>query len=413
MKKAYEVYVEDASGKRYIDFTAGASTVVGYSHPRVIEAVVEQARRGMDHTQSDLSMGVVEIRSELVEEIKKFVPQKLANGKVVFGHSGSDIIERAIRLVRFATNRPTMISYFQAHHGASACALSASPNLKEMGSQTISQFFQLPGFLYMPFPDPYRPWFGGESDAGTASLAFLERLLSSVISPELVAGVLVEPIQSAAGTIVPPDGYFERLARICREHRLPLVADEVLTGMGKTGHMFALEHWHVWPDVLCLGKALSDSLPLSMLLADDNLASQWNPKDYASMSKDGYLLGCAVSLAILEIIREENLISNARRMGDYLMKRLRDLKTEQRLAGQIRGLGLVVGFDLVESEGTKKPASKLAERALERALKRGLIIASAGANHNVLCFEPALTINEQQIDDAIEILYDVFGGLHQ
>lgn len=410
MKRAYEVYVEDVDGNRYIDFTAGETTAVGYSHPAVAKATIDQVKKGMDPT-ADLWSGVLETRSELAEEIKKFVSPTLADGKIVFGHSGSDIIERSIRLVRFAMKKPMIISYFEAHHGACATALSASPSLKEMGSNVIARFFQLPGFLYMPYPDSYRPWFGTESDAGVASLAFLERLLSSVISPELVAGVIVEPILSAGGIVVPPKGYFEGLVRICHEYHVPLIADEVLTGIGKTGRMFALEHWGVWPDVLCLGKALSCSLPLSLLLADSKIGDRWEPKDYAAMSKEGHVLGCAVALATIRVVREERLIDRARKMGAYLIRRLQDLKRDRDLVGQVRGLGLMLGFDLVESEKTRKADSTLARKVLDRALKHGLILGIVGAKQNVLRFMPSLVVDEQHIDTAVEILDQVFKEL--
>jgi 4-aminobutyrate aminotransferase len=406
MKRAFEEYIEDVDGKRYLDFTAGASTSVGYMHPRIIEAAITQLRKGVDHTQSDLSMGVVELRSELAEEVKSHAPSQLSSRKIVFGHSGSDIIERAIRLVRFTTKRPMIVSYFEAHHGASAAALSASPNLKDMGSNWVSRFFQLPGFIFMPFPDSYRPWFGEGAEAGAASLAFLERLLSCVISPSMVAGVIVEPILSL-GNVVPPDGYFEALAEICKRNQIPLIADEVMTGIGKTGRMFAMEHWNVWSDVICLGKGLSCSFPFAMLLAEYELAEKWESKDYASMSKDGDILGCAVALETLRVVREEKLVERAEKAGSYLMNRLEDLKQDCKLLGQVRGLGLMVGFDIVESETTKVENSALAKKIFDGALKHGLILGLRGSKGNVLEFLPALTIDNSQIDSAIEILEQV------
>jgi len=299
-----------------------------------------------------------------------------------------------------------IFSYFEAHHGASAAALSASPNLKDMGSNWVSRFFQLPGFLYMPFPDSYRPWFGEGAEAGAASLAFLERLLSSVISPSMVAGVIIEPILSL-GNVVPPDGYFQALAEICRRNLIPLIADEVMTGIGKTGRMFAMEHWNVWSDVICLGKGLSCSFPFAMLLAEDELAQKWESKDYASMSKDGDILGCAVALETLRVVREEKLVERAEKAGSYLINRLEDLKQDCKLLGQIRGLGLMVGFDLVESESTKVENSELAKKIFDGALKHGLILGLRGSKGNILEFLPALTIDNSQIDSAIEILEQV------
>jgi len=411
IKRAYDVYLEDVEGRKYLDFTAGGVTAVGYSHPNVVDAVVEQARNMLD--QPDLSIGIIDLRNDLAEEIKGFVPAKLSDGKIAFGHSGSDIIERAIRIARFATQRPMVISYFEAHHGASPGALSASPTLQEMGSSTIARFFQLPGFLYMPFPDPYRPWFGSGTNVANASLAFLERLLSSTISPQLVAGVLVEPVLSYGGNVVPPDGYFEGLSKICERHEIPLVSDEVLTGIGKTGRMFALEHWHVWPDVLCLGKALSGSLPLSMFLATRELADKWNARDHVGMSKDGHVLGCAMALAILRTVREMKLVQRAERMGQYLSKRLHDLKEEQSVRGDIRGLGLMQGFDLVQSEESRTPDGELARRIVDLSLQKGLIIGTVGVQHNVLRFMPSLTVTEEHIDTAMEVLTDVLRSLNK
>jgi 4-aminobutyrate aminotransferase-like enzyme len=409
IRRAYDVYLEDVEGNRYLDFSAGGTTAVGYSHPKVIEAVVEQAKTSLD--MADLAIGIVDLRNELAEEIKSLVPSKLAQGKIAFGHSGSDIVEKAIRVARFATSRPMIISCFEAHHGASPGALSASPTLKEMGSTTIARFFQLPGFLYMPFPDSYRPWFGVGSDAGKASLAFLERLLASVVSPELVAGIIVEPILSYGGNIVPPDGYFQGLAEICHRNGIPLISDEVLTGIGKTGRMFALEHWNVWPNMLCLGKALSGSVPLSLLLAEDDIAEKWRPEDEVGMSKGGHLIGCAMALAILRIVREEKLVQHAEKMGHYMIRRIQDLKEDLEIPGQVRGLGLLVGFDLVENEATKKPASQLASRVVELARQNGLIFGIVGAGHNVLRFTPSLTIREEHIDTAAETIERVFKDL--
>jgi 4-aminobutyrate aminotransferase-like enzyme len=409
IKRAYDVYLEDVEGNRYLDFSAGGTTAVGYSHPKVIEAVVEQAKASLD--MADLAIGIVDLRNDLAEEVKSWVPTKLAQGKIAFGHSGSDIVEKAIRVARFATSRPMIISCFEAHHGASPGALSASPTLKEMGSTTIARFFQLPGFLYMPYPDSYRPWFGVGSEAGKASLAFLERLLSSVVSPELVAGIIVEPILSYGGNIVPPDGYFQGLAEICHRNGIPLISDEVLTGIGKTGRMFALEHWDVWPNILCLGKALSGSVPLSLLLAEDDLAEKWRPEDEVGMSKGGHLVGCAMAVAILRIVREEKLVQHAEKMGHYMIRRMQDLKEDFEIPGQVRGLGLLVGFDLVENEATKKPASQLASRVVELARQNGLIFGIVGAGHNVLRFTPSLTIREEHIDSAAETIEQAFKDL--
>jgi 4-aminobutyrate aminotransferase-like enzyme len=406
MKRAYDVFLEDVQGKRFIDFTAGGVTAVGYSHPRVVEAAVRQAKEGLD--QCDIAWGVYDLRNDLIEEVKRWIPSKLTNGKVAFGHSGSDIMERAIRLTRFATNRPVIISYYEAHHGATPGALSASPTLREMGSHTIARFFQLPGFFYMPFPDSYRPWFGEGADAGKASLAYLERLLQTVISPSQVAGIMIEPILSYGGNVVPPEGYFQKLAEICQHYGIPLISDEVMTGIGKTGRMFALEHWGVWPNVLCIGKALSGNIPLTLLVAENDLAEKWGRENSVGMSKDGQLLGCAVALETLRIVREERLVEHAEKTGRYLLKSLIDLQDDLRIPGQIRGKGLMLGFDLVKDEKTRTPSTERAAKTIQLALKEGLVVGAVGSQHNVLRFTPPLTIQEQHIDEAMAHLEKAF-----
>ena len=405
IKRAGGLYVEDVDGKRYLDFMSGGTSVLGYSHPKVVDAIIAQVKKGADNPRSDHFPAIPELHNQLAEEVKSFLPERLSGGKVMFGHSGSDVVERAIRLVRFVTKRPMIISYFNAHHGSNATALSASPTMKEMGSNVISRFFQLPGFMHVPYPDPYRPWFGSDPESESSkNLEFLERLMASVVSPKMIAGIIVEPILSMGGNIVPPDGYFERLAELCKEHDIPLIADEVLTGIGKTGRMFAMEHWNVCPDAMCLGKALSGSLPLSLLVARDELAEKWEPKDHVPMGKDGHVLGCAAALAILRAARDERLADKAEKMGEYLFKRLQDLKEDWGLQGQVRGLGLMIGFDLVESDETKLPASDLAENIVQGALKRGLILGTVGVKGNVIRFMPALVVEREQVDRAIEIL---------
>ena len=406
LKRAQGVYVEDEKGKKYLDMTAGGTTAVGYSHPRLTKALVSQVSRGIDHI--DRQTMITEKASELTDELKTFVPNPLAKGKAVFGHSGSDIIEKAIRLVRFSKSRPVIVSYYSAHHGANATALSASPTLKEMGTNALSRFFNLPGFMHMPFPDSYRPWFADGSKAGDDCLAFLERLLSSVVSPRLVAGVLVEPILSLGGNVVPPDGYFQGLAKICRENDIPLIGDEVLTGIGKTGRMFALEHWGVWPDVLCAGKALSGPLPLTMLLAREDLADKWEPRDYVGISKDAYILGCVAAVEILRIVRDERLVDNASRVGSHLEARLKDMVDDLGLDGDVRGKGVMMALELVESEKTKAPDSLRARSVVREARRRGLVVGLTGTWENVIRFLPSLTISERNVDDAIDILVRSF-----
>jgi len=325
-------------------------------------------------------------------------------GKIVFGFSGSDVVEKSIRLVRFATHRPLIVSTYEAHHGANATALSASPTKKEMGTNVLSSFFQLPGFIHIPFPDPYRPWFGDRVNEGQQCLDFFERLITNVYSAGLVAGVIVEPVLSYGGNIVPPEGYLKGLQKICRRNAIPFIVDEVLTGIGKTGKMFALEHWRLDPDLVCIGKALSGPLPLTLAVASNQLSDSWEAKDYVGISKDGYILGCAAAIEILRIVHDEELVANAARVGIYLKNRLDDMMKDLKLEGDVRGLGLMMAVDLVGSEKTKEPATSLVEKVINLARRSGLIIGRVGAKGNVIRFVPTLTVAEKEVDNALEIL---------
>jgi len=399
---AHGIYVEDEHGKTYLDFMAGTTNAVGYSHPKVTNAVRRQVEEGFDN------IGFSQLHNDLADVIRNLAPQELSTGRISFGHSGSDILEKSIRLARYATNKPIILSFFEAHHGVNATALSASPSMRFMGTDTIGRFFQLPGFLYVPFPDSYRPWFGKGADPSEASLSFVERLLSSVVSRDLISALIVEPILSLGGNIVPPDGYFQKLRRICKENNILFIADEVLTGIGKTGRMFAMENWNVSSDAICLGKALSGGLPLSLMIAKKDLVDEWEAKDEAGFCKEGHRLGCACAISTLQVIREEHLVQNSKKMGEYLRKRLEDLKKEQEILGEIRGLGLLIGFDLVTSEKTRNPDTRLAKNVVNRALEEGLILGTVGASQNVIRFMPALILEEKHVDKAIEILGKAF-----
>ncbi|MDA4130765.1 MAG: aminotransferase class III-fold pyridoxal phosphate-dependent enzyme [Thaumarchaeota archaeon] len=404
VKSSFGNYIEDDSGKRYLDFTAGSTTAIGYSHPKLTQTLLKQVAAGFDHI--DRYNGILQIESELSDEVKRVLPPKTSKGKIVFGHSGSDAVEKAIRLVRYATGHPFIVSSYEAHHGANATALSASPTKKEMGTNIISRFFELPGFIHIPFPDPYRPWFEDAEHEGQQCLAFFERIISNVLSPGLIAGVIIEPILSYGGNIVPPDGYFQGLQKICRKNEIPFIIDEVLTGIGKTGKMFALEHWNLDPDLICIGKALSGPLPLSLTVASIPLSDKWENKDYAGISKDGYVLGCAAAIEILRIVHDEKLVANSARVGSYLQSRLHDMKKDLKIAGDVRGLGLMMAIEFVISEKTTKPAASLVENVVSIAKKKGLLIGRVGAKGNVIRFLPSLTVEEKDVDVALKILED-------
>lgn len=393
------VYLYDLEGREYLDFVSGIATMnVGHGHPDVVEAICEQARtliHGACH------IGYMEPYVEMVEALKAVVPGDLKNGKGILVNSGSEAVETGIKLARYVTNRPMILAFTDSFHGRSmgALALTASNTLYRR---------RLPGLLtgvhHTPYPYCYRCPLKHASaeNCDLACLNLVEKALESVVPPEDLAAIIVEPIAGEGGYIVPPDGFLAGLRQICDRVGALLIADEVQSGMGRTGKMFAIEHWDIEPDIICLAKALGGGLPLGAVLAKAELMDQWPPAAQGT-TFGGNPVACRAGLATLKIIKSESLVENAQKMGDYIMDRLCSHQKELPIIGDIRGRGLMVGAELVNKDGS--PADEIIKMVIKEVGSQGVVLTKCGAS--TIRFAPPLIIKEDQLEKGLSTIIKI------
>ncbi|MGC8786766.1 MAG: aminotransferase class III-fold pyridoxal phosphate-dependent enzyme, partial [Anaerolineae bacterium] len=296
VEKGYGATVEDVDGNRYLDFLASAASLnTGHAHPRIVEAVCNQARKTLNYT---LAYAYHKPATELAEKLIEITPVP-APKKVSYGQSGSDANDGGIKLVRRYTGRQRIISFLRSYHGSTYGAISLSAISLNM---TRGLGPVVPGVYHVPFADCYRCPFGLSKDTcGLHCVEYLESLFTSVLPPEEVAGLFIEPIQGDAGIIVPPDEYLPALKRICEKYGIAFVAEEVQTGFGRTGKMFACEHWNIKPDVILLGKALGAGMPISAIVARQEMMDSWQLPAHL-FTNSGNAVCCAAALANLQVI---------------------------------------------------------------------------------------------------------------
>ncbi len=398
-KRGEGVYLYDLEGRRYLDLVAGIATMnVGHCHPAVVEAICEQAHlliHGACH------VGYMEPYVDMLESLKAVAPGDLRNGRGILVNSGSEAVETGIKLARYVTNRSAILAFTDSFHGRSmgALALTASNTLyRERLSGLLS------GVHHTPYPYCYRCPLGHESPdkCGLACLNLVDKALQTVIPPEDLAGIIVEPIAGEGGYIVPPDGFLQGLREICDRHGALLIADEVQSGLGRTGKMFAIEHWDVVPDVICLAKALGGGLPLGAMLAKADLAAAWPPAAQGT-TFGGNPIACRAGLATMRVIREENLMAHAVEVGEHIQSRFREAQEELPIIGDVRGKGLMVGVELINADGG--PAVEIIKPLIKEVEAHGAALTKCGAS--TLRFAPPLIITQQQADEAVDTILEV------
>jgi 4-aminobutyrate aminotransferase len=393
------VYLYDLEGREYLDFVSGIATMnVGHCHADVVGAICEQANiliHGACH------IGYMEPYVAMVEALKAIAPGELKNGKGILVNSGSEAVETGIKLARYVTNRPMVLAFTDSFHGRSmgALALTASNTLFRRNLSSL-----LTGVYHTPYPYCFRCPLKHESPdtCGMACLNLVEKALTTVVPPEDLAAIIVEPIAGEGGYIVPPDWFLKGLREICNRHDILLIADEVQTGFGRTGKMFAVNHWDVVPDIICMAKALGGGLPLGAMLARGDLVDEWPPAAQGT-TFGGNPLACRAGLATLKIIEEENLLANALEMGDYIQNRLRSAQSELPIIGDVRGKGLMVAAELVTPDGN--PAIEIIKEIIKEMGDHGIVLTKCGAS--AIRFAPPLIIQEDQVERGISIIIDV------
>lgn len=386
--------VWDVDGNRYIDFAAGiAVCTTGHAHPRIVEAIHQQAQKFI-HISSDYYHPAWTELSERLAAIAPFAEP----AKVFLGNSGTEAVEAAVKLARLHTGRQLFIAFHGAFHGRSigSLAFTASKVVQRRGFSPT-----MPGVTHVPYPDPYRPVLQPtHEDYGETVVDYIERVVfKSVVPPEDCAGILVEPIQGEGGYVVPTDGFFPALRRLCDRHGILLIADEVQSGIGRTGRWWAIENWNTEPDIVCFAKGIASGVPLGGILAKASVMD-W-PEGAHSNTYGGNPLACVAAIETLKMV-EEKLMLNARAMGEYAMDALAEIESRHPSVGQVRGKGLMIGVDLVTDRTSKQPAAELRDRVVQRAFENGLLLIGCGSS--TVRVAPPLNIPEVVLEEGLRIL---------
>ncbi len=387
--------VEDVDGNRFLDFSAGIAVVsTGHCHPKVVEAIQQQSARLIHMSGTDF---YYENMVQLAEKLAALAPGG-GQQRVYFGNSGAEANEAAMKLARFRTGREKFIAFRGAFHGRTmgALSLTASKVVQRKGFGPL-----VPGVYHAEYPDPYRRPAGltAEDHAVACVRAIENELFRTIVPAEEVAGIVVEPIQGEGGYIVPPKAFFEELAGLANRHGILLIFDEVQSGMGRTGRMWASEHFGVVPDIFNSAKGIASGLPLSATIARADIMT-WPVGAHAS-TFGGNPVAIAAALATIELLERE-LIANAARVGAYILDRLRDWPRRFPIVGDVRGLGLMIGIEMVKDQATKERAPELRDRLVTLAFERGLLVLGAGRNVIRLC--PPLIVNRDQAEFAVDTL---------
>lgn len=384
------VRMVDVDGNDYLDMSAsGGVAQTGYGHPVVRQAIVEEL--GLIPTAM-LCCYAHPPAVELAERLCRLLPGSFAK-KAWFGATGSDANDCAARLLPMATGRRRLVTYVGAYHGSTSGSAALS------GHQAQAAVIGGGHVTKVPYPDPYRCPFGPCSRDGCSlrCLEHVERFALGAVSPaDDTAAVIVEPIQSDGGEIVPPANYFAALRELCDRHGIWLVFDEVKTGMGRTGRMFAFEHAGVVADAVTLGKPLGGGLPLSAVVGRAELLDQ---PTYSLFTLGGSPVPCAAGGATLDVIESEGLLGNAERMGARLLDGLQTIQARSRLVGDVRGLGLMLGVELVSDRATREPAPRETHRLVYRLFELGVLTIFSGLHGNVVELTPPLTIGPDEVDE--------------
>jgi 4-aminobutyrate aminotransferase len=387
--------IEDVDGNRFLDFNAGIAVVAtGHCHPEVVRAIQEQAARLIHMSGTDF---YYEEFAALAEALARIAPSDVPR-RVSFGNSGAEAMEGAIKLARYATKRDKIIAFYGSFHGRTMGALSLTSRkaVQRAGFGPL-----IPGVVHAPYPYCYRCPYGQQPDTcAVECVKHIENVILKTVSPaEETAAIVVEPVQGEGGYVVPPKKFFDELTRVCKANGILLVFDEVQSGMGRTGRMFAAEHFDAVPDILAVAKGIASGMPLGATVARADLMT-WPPGAHAS-TFGGNPVSCAAALATIALLERE-LVDHAARMGAHMMDRLRRWPARFPNVGDVRGLGLMIGVELVKDQGTKEKAPNLRDRVVDLAFERGLLILGAGDNTLRLC--PPLVVTRDQCDFALDTL---------
>ncbi|UCH21097.1 MAG: acetyl ornithine aminotransferase family protein [Deltaproteobacteria bacterium] len=394
VKKGTGLWIHDVDDNVFLDFTAGiAVNATGHCHPEVVDAIKKQADKLLHMSGTDF---YYTSQIVLAEKLALIAPGNEGK-RVYFGNSGAEAVEAAFKLARWHTKRELNLAFFGAFHGRTMGALSLTAS-KTVQKKHYNPF--VPGITHIPYPYCYRCAYNlCYPECGVACVHWVEdTLFRTTIPPEEVAAIFVEPIQGEGGYIVPPPEFHRQMYKVAKKYGILYVVDEVQSGMGRTGKMFAIEHFGVNPDMMALAKVIASGLPLGALVARSDIMD-WEAGSHAS-TFGGNPVSCQAAMKTIELL-EQDLMSNAAAQGDYLMTGLRELQKRHECMGDVRGKGLMVGVELVKDRESKAPARVWRTKIVKAAFERGLLLLGCGENSIRFC--PALTVTQAEIDECLSI----------
>jgi 4-aminobutyrate aminotransferase len=396
-KRGRGVIVEDVDGNEFLDFSAGiAVTSTGHCHPEVVAAIQKQAAELIHMSGTDF---YYESMVTLAERLSKIAPMKGPH-KIYYGNSGAEAVECALKLARYHTKRQNVIAFLGAFHGRTMGALS----LTASKPQQKRRFGPLvPGVTHVRYPDVYRGCIGGPQEGEAYALGCAryieEKLFKTVLPPEEVAAIFVEPIQGEGGYVVAPTVFMQELRKICDRHGILLVADEVQSGMGRTGKWWAIEHTGVEPDIVCSAKGIASGMPLGVTMAKADIMD-WVPGSHAS-TFGGNPVCIAAALATLDVL-ERGGVKNAEVVGSHMMERIAEWPRTLDLVGDVRGRGLMIGIEIVTDKKARTPGGAERDLIVEKAFERGVLLLGCGPN--TIRIAPPLIVSKEQADIALDVL---------
>ena len=397
-------YITDVDGNRYLDLGGGAAvTVVGHCHPEIIASIKRQADKLIHNCFSETSN---EVTVNLAESLIKLTPGDFAK-KIVFGLSGSDANECVAKLAPYYTKKSRFVSFIGAYHGQSLGASALS------GHTSQSRFPSYIPVTKVPYAYCYRcPFKLTYPQCDLHCVKFIDDYILQTISPhEDTCALIIEPIMSDFGNIVPPDDYIPELKRMCAKYGILFVVDEVKTGFGRTGKMFAIEHSGVVPDMMTMGKPIASGMPLSACVAKAEILDSAVAGHL--FTTGGSPICCAAALATIDVIKKEKLVENAANIGDYFMQQLQELKARSKIVGDVRGKGMILGIEFVKDRKTKEPASTETPKLCYRAWEKGLVIGYMGLHSNIIEITPPLNLTKEDVDLAVKILSESIEDVEQ
>ena len=397
-------HVWDVDGNHFLDFAAGiAVTSTGHSHPMVVKAIQDQAEKFI-HISSDYYHEPWVSLGEQLTQIAPFEEEAIS----FMTNSGTESVEAAIKLARHYTGRTQFIGFLGSFHGRTMGSLAftaSKPRYRE------NFFPMMAGVTHVPFPDPYRPILEslpGEYYGETVVRYIEQQILDNVLPPSEIAGILVETIQGEGGYVQPAPGFYPALRALCDKHGILLIVDEVQSGMGRTGKWWAIEHYCVEPDIVCVGKGIASGVPLGAIIAKKKLMT-WTKGTHGN-TYGGNPIACAAALATIDLIHDEYLV-NAEQVGDYALNRLADIQSRHASIGQVRGMGLMIGVEFVKDQETRQPDEDLRDRIIHLAFQNGLLLLGCGKS--TIRISPPLSINQAEIDQGLAIFEDVISQAEQ